>query len=141
MLTHDAMRQLSRAYDPYAPSAEQDVLALLGNPSREEIIDTALAGLSSDNRNLRVLMLRVLKGQSGPRAMQGILAGLDDPKRRVREVAIKSSANFHSYPEITDRLKAIGADEHETRRIRNFALNSLAGAGSLLSELTDSDVQ
>jgi hypothetical protein len=141
MLDHETMRRLSRAYDPYASVTEHDILGQIGNPSPTEIIDTALAGLASDDRNLRVLMLRVLKGQSGPRAMQGILAGLNDPKRRVREVAIKSSADFHSYPEITDRLKAMVADEHETRRIRNFALNSLAGAGSLLNDLTATDVR
>lgn len=144
MLSHEAMRQLSRAYDPDARVAERDVLAQLGDPSPDEIIDTALAGLGSADRNVRVLMLRVLKGQSGPRAMQGILAGLNDPKRRVREVAIKASANVRAYPEITERLKAMVADEHETRRIRGLALDALVGVGGgspLGIELTASDVQ
>lgn len=142
MLDHAAMRQLSQAYDPYAPLTERDVLAQLGNPSPGEIIDTALAGLASGDRNVRVLMLRVLKGQSGPKAMQGILSGLNDPKRRVREVAIKSSATYQPYPEITDRLKAMVADEHETRRLRTLALQALAGGvGTLANDLTASAAQ
>jgi hypothetical protein len=84
-------------------------------------------------------MLRVLKHQSGSRAMQGILAGLNDPKRRVRAVAIAGSAGFHGYPEITDRLEAIALDEQETQRVRRFALDSLTGsAGVSAQELTAS---
>jgi HEAT repeat protein len=142
MLNHDAMRQLRQAYDPYSPLTERDVLARLGNPSRQAIVDAALAGLTSDDRNVRVLMLRVLAGQSGPEAMRGILAGLNDPKRRVREVAIKSSASFHDYAEITDWLKAMVADEHETSRIRRLALDSLAGGPEpLVGNLTAGDAQ
>jgi hypothetical protein len=142
MLDHDAMRLLRDAYMPYSPVSERDVLEQLGNPSQDEIVESALAGLASDDRNVRVLMLRVLSGQSGFRAMRGIVAGLNDPKRRVREVAIKSSTNFHDYPEVTERLRAMAADEHETRRIRLFALISLAGGvGPLVSDLTAGDVR
>lgn len=137
MLDNDAMRLLRQAYDPYSPVKESEALAQLGNPSSDEIVEAALAGMRSEDRNVRVLMLRVLKGQSGPKAMQGILAGLNDTKRRVRAVAIGSSVGFHGYPEITDRLRAIALDEHETRRIRRLALDALTGtAGSPAGELT-----
>jgi hypothetical protein len=136
MLNHDAMRQLREAYGPHSPLSERDVLEQLGNPSQDEIVDSALAGLASDDRNVRVLMLRVLGRQSGCRAMRGILTGLSDPKRRVREVAIRSSRSFRDYPEITDRLSAMVTDECETRRIRGLALRSLAGVGGpLVSKL------
>lgn len=139
MLDDSAMRQLKQAYDAGSPAVENEVLEQLGNPSRDEIVEAALAGMRSEDRNVRVLMLRVLRHQPGPRAMQGILAGLNDAKRRVRMVAIASSAGFHRYPEITDRLEAIALDEHEIRRIRRFALDSLASsAGSSADELTDS---
>ena len=142
MLTIDAMRQLCEAYDLHSSVAEREVLERLGNPSSDEIIDTALANLQSDDRNIRVLMLRVLKGQTGPKAMQGILAGLNDPKRRVREVAIKASGNYHSYSQITDRLKAMVTDDHETRRIRRIALDSLVGSAiTTAHEVTPSDIQ
>jgi hypothetical protein len=136
------MRRLRDATMPYSPVSEGDVLEQLGNPSQDEIVDSALAGLAGDDRNVRVLMLRVLSGQSGSRAMRGIVAGLNDPKRRVREVAIKSSSNFHDYPEVTERLRAMAADEHETRRIRGLALRSLAGGVEpLVGDLTPGDAR
>ena len=139
MLSLDAMRALREVYPP---QAEAEVLARLGNPTREAIIETALAGMTSEDRNVRVLMLRVLAGQSGPHAMQGILIGLNDPMRRVREVAIKSSAPYHEFPEITARLRAMVVDEAETRRIRGFALNALTGqTGEWINELTEGDAQ
>jgi hypothetical protein len=78
MLSLDAMRKLRAAYDPYSGVSEVDVLRQIGNPTRDAIIDTVLEGLHSEDRNIRVLMLRVLAGQSGERAMRGILAGLGD---------------------------------------------------------------
>ncbi len=134
MLSDSAMRELSLAR---SQATESGILARLGHPSRDEIVETAIAGLASQDRNVRVVMLRVLRGQSGPKAMQGVLAGLSDPKRRVREVAINSSGHYHMHPEIIDRLEAIAIDEHETRRIRSFALASLVGTlGSLGPAIT-----
>ncbi len=142
MLSHSAMRELSLANTSRSQATESEILARLGHPSRDEIVETAIAGLASQDRNVRVVMLRVLRGQSGPRAMQGVLAGLSDPKRRVREVAIDASANYHMYPEITDRLEAMAIDEHETRRIRSFALASLVEpVGSLGQALTAAHLQ
>jgi hypothetical protein len=136
MLNRDAMRQLRGAYSSHPVRSESEVLEQLGNPSQDEIVNCALAGLASDDRNVRVLMLRVLSRQSGPKGMRGILTGLSDPKRRVREVAIRSSPNYHAYPEITDRLGAMVTDERETRRIRGIALRTLVlGAGPRVSTL------
>ncbi len=138
MLTLDDMRQLRDAYAPYMPVTEAEVLAQIGHPDRETIIDTALAGMQSADRNVRVLMLRVLGGQSGERAMGGILAGLNDPQRRVRQVAIQSCANYLEFPAITDRLKAMVLDETEKRKIRHHAMNALAGGmGGLVAELSE----
>ncbi|MBZ0301133.1 MAG: hypothetical protein K8J31_15405 [Anaerolineae bacterium] len=130
MLSMEAMQQLREAYLPYWPVMEADVLDQLGQPTRDEIIETALAGMQSQDRNVRVLMLRVLVGQSGAQAMQGILAGLDDPARRVRSVAIKSSGNYLEFPEITNRLQAIITDESEKRKHREQALQVLAVFGA-----------
>jgi hypothetical protein len=129
MLSLEAMRQLKDAYDPHLPTSEIEALELVGNPTPDEIIETALAGLQSADRNVRVLMLRVLKWQTGEKAMRGILVGLNDKMRRVRAVAIKSSGNYHQFPEITNRLRELVADEQEKRKIRSAALGSLAGAG------------
>ena len=127
MLSNDAMEQLRDAYFPYSPTTEAEVLAQLGQPTQAEVIETALAGMKSGDRNQRVLMLRVLSGQSGAEAAQGILAGLSDEARRVRSVAIKSCGNYLEFPAITDRLQAIVTDEDETRKIRGQALSVLAG--------------
>jgi hypothetical protein len=56
--------------------------------------------------------------------MQGILAGLNDQVRRVREVAIKSSGNYHDFPEIMNRLKEIVTDQHEQRKIRGHQVSA-----------------
>jgi len=69
------MRKLRDGYFEHVPISEQEALAELGNPSEEEIVDTALSGMKSEDRNRRVLMLRVLKHQTGDRAMLGILRG------------------------------------------------------------------
>lgn len=138
MLSLEAMRQLKDAYFPHLGISELDVLEKLGNPSRDEIIDTALEGLKSEDRNVRVLMLWVLKGQAGEKAMRGILAGLHDKARRVRSVAIKSSGNYRQYPEIANRLKEIVTDEKEIRKIRGQALGGLGAADGVgVSDLTE----
>jgi HEAT repeat protein len=137
MLTLESMRQLRDAYDPHLPASEKEVFELVGNPTPDEIIETALAGLKSEDRNVRVLMLRVLKWQTGEKAMRGILAGLGDKVRRVRVVAIKASGNYHQFPEITNRLREIVTDEQEKRKIRGEALGSLAGAGGSVVEVVE----
>ncbi len=130
MLSPDAMRKLRDACDPYSGVSEADVLRQIGNPTRDAIIDTALEGLQSEDRNFRVLMLRVLGGQSGEKAMNGILTGLGDAERRVRETAIKSCGNFGAHSAVTARLTEIVTDDAEKSRIRRFALDKLARAGS-----------
>ena len=90
MLALEDMRKLRSAYVLHSPVLEEKILEEIGNPAREEIVASALEGLKSEDRNARVLMLRVLSGQCGEEAMQGILTGLRDEKRRVRTVAIKS---------------------------------------------------
>lgn len=133
MLNLEAMRQIKDAY-ALQPSAMREVLERLGNPAPDEIIEAALAGMQSEDRNIRVLMLRVLKGQTGEKAMRGVLAGLNDPMRRVRSVAVMSSGNYLHYPEITDRLKEIVTDAHEKRKIRSQALSTLSGASQKAME-------
>ena len=130
MLSIEDMRKLRDAYFPHLPSSEDEILAELGNPSREEIVDTALAGMQSEDRNIRVLMLRVLKYHPGDRAMEGILRGLKDKKRRAKSVALDGCRSFLHYPEITSRLEAMVNDESEHRKIRRGALGCLASLGA-----------
>ncbi|MEM7130319.1 MAG: HEAT repeat domain-containing protein [Chloroflexota bacterium] len=130
MLSLDAMKKLREAYNPHRPEVEQEILEELGHPNREEIVETALNGMESNDRNVRVLMLRVLGGQSGEKALQGILAGLQDEKRRVRFVALQSCASYLHFPEVAKLLESMITNESEKRNIRQGALMYLAnGAG------------
>ncbi|GEM_PF-550586 len=136
MLSLDDMKILRDGYQPFHPLSLQDALSRVGNPSSDTILETALDGMQSEDRNIRVLMLRILKHQSGEKAMHGVLAGLNDDKRRIRSVAIKASGNFHEFPEITERLKAMAIDESEKPKIREHALSSLAGdEGRMVGDL------
>lgn len=142
MLTLAQMEKLRAAYRAHLPEAEADVLAEIGHPTPDTIIDTALAGLKSPDRNVRVLMLRVLNGQSSADAVQGLLLGLQDGQRRVKEVAIKSCLPFLDYPQIANRIKEIILDEQEHRKIRQAALHCLTGHGvnQLRSDLPEAAV-
>lgn len=81
--------------------------------------------LDSDDRNVRVAALRVLAFAEGPEAVGGILRGLDDPVKRVREVAAKSSARFVGDERIVARL--VQAVEHEEPGSAGAALQVLGG--------------
>lgn len=81
--------------------------------------------LDNENRNIRVAALRVLAWCDGPEAVDGILRGLDDPVKRVREVAAKSSARFTGDGRVIDRLRL--AVEREERGSAGTALQVLGG--------------
>ena len=88
----------------------------------------ALAGMAERDRNLRVLMLRVLQHQRGDTAMRAVLAGLNDEARRVCAVAIQASGNYLGYPGRLSRgWRAIARDSSLKRKLRRRALSMLAG--------------
>lgn len=79
--------------------------------------DDVLPHMESDDRNVRVAALRVLAWSEDPQAVEGILRGLDDPVKRVREVAAKSSPRFAPDPRIRARLQqAVEQDERGSAR-------------------------
>ena len=130
MLSLEAMREIKNAYATDSAAIEA-VSERLGNPTPDEVVDTAFTGMGSDDRNVRVLMLHILKQQSGEKAMRGVVAGLSDPMRRVRSVAVMSSGSYLHFPEITTRLQEMVTDEREKRKIRSQALSMLAGAAQV----------
>ena len=76
-----------------------------------------MAYLDSEDRNIRVAALRVLSFTDGPVAAEGVLRGLDDPMKRVREVAAKCSPRFVSDPRVVARLqKAVAEAETGSAR-------------------------
>ena len=104
MLTAEALRALAR--QAVASGLETAVPA-----------DEILPYLDSDDRNIRVAALRALAFADGSAAVDGILRGLDDPVKRVREVAAKSAPRFMSDPRVVARLRqAVERDETGSAR-------------------------
>jgi hypothetical protein len=104
-------------------------LAALGADADEVV--SALASLESDDRNVRVKVLRLLALFPDARATESVLRGLRDPSRRVREVAMKSAHPHHvASPEVVSRLRAIAEDEGETGRLRRHAFFVLSSSAT-----------
>ena len=87
----------------------------------------ALEAIKSPDRNIRVRALRAAFSAAKPEGADVILAGLGDGKRRVKEVALKSSKPFLSDARIVERIIAMVRDETEYHRIRDKALFALGG--------------
>jgi len=87
----------------------------------------ALEAIKSPDRNIRVRALRAAFSAAKPEGADVILAGLGDGKRRVKEVALKSSKPFLSDARIVERITAMVQDETEYHRIRDKALLALGG--------------
>ena len=127
MLSIADMILLRDAYSAHSELRPADAMQMIGNPSAEDLVVRALAGMKDRDRNVRVLMLRVLQHQRGDAAMRGVLAGLNDDARRVCAAAIQASGNYLAYPEIVTRLQAISRDSRLKRKLRRRALSVLAG--------------
>ena len=102
-------------------------MAQIGNPSVETLVETAVSQMTSDDRNVRVLMLRILRHHGGAEAMRGVLAGLNDATRRVCAAAIQACPNYLGFHEIVERLERIVTDERLKGKLRRRALSMLAG--------------
>jgi hypothetical protein len=117
--------RLARAAVSLDPDEPANTLRDLGDPDGETLAAAALEGMASGDRNVRVAMLRVLALAEGPDAVRGILLGLDDDVKRVREVAAKSSVRFATDERVAERLqRAVRDDERGSGRA---ALQILAG--------------
>lgn len=89
--------------------------------------EEALDSIRSEDRNIRVRALRAAFNEAKPEGADVILAGLGDSKRRVKEVALKSSKPFLGDRRVVERITAIVEDETEYHRIRDKALFALGG--------------
>jgi HEAT repeat protein len=87
----------------------------------------ALEAIKSPDRNVRVRALRAAFAEAKPEGVDVILIGLGDTKRRVKEVALKSSRPFLGDPRVVERITAMVTDEKEYHRIRDKALFALGG--------------
>lgn len=99
----------------------------LNNPSKDDMIAGAIEGMNDKDRNIRIVMLRIVAKEKTDAAIKGILLGLNDEKRRVREIAVKISRFFLHQKEVVDKLKEIIEDTDEKRKIRNSAFSILTG--------------
>jgi hypothetical protein len=131
MLTHNDLIKLSEAYH-HGPDAVESTMAALGDPPAQAIVDAALAGMAHNDRNVRVAMLWTLgRYPTGTvpddLAADGILTGLRDPERRVREVAMKCAQPFLADPRVPTALVEIATSPDEKRKLQSLALDALCG--------------
>jgi hypothetical protein len=121
------LKKLRQAYSATADVSADEVLRQIGDPPDEAIIDFAHALMSHADRNLRVLALRVLEHYRSDRALQGVLLGLRDEKRRVCAAAIQACPNYLGHVAVAERLEEIVRDTAVKRKLRRRALSMLAG--------------
>ena len=138
MLRIADMQLLREAYRLGDSHSRVTAFEKIGQPTPDALVEFALEQMSSPDRNIRVLMLRVLREQRGERAMRGVLTGLHDDARRVCAVAIQACPNFLAYADIVVRLEAMAVDASLKRKLRRRALSMLAGdEGRLSGDLTE----
>jgi hypothetical protein len=90
-------------------------------------LKAALSAVTDGDRNVRVLALRIVGADGRPEGAPAIIAGLNDGKRRVRDVALKSSRHYLGDPAVVARIAAMVEDEGETGKLRSRALLALGG--------------
>ena len=127
MLTISDCKLLRDSYSSNSETTMDVALRKTGDPSPEQLVDFALQQMQNEDRNVRVLMLRIFVHQSGDRAARGVLAGLRDNTRRVCSVAIKACPNHLHDEEIVQQLLAIARDDDRKLKLRRRALSMLAG--------------
>jgi len=96
--------------------------------------EEAREAIRSQDRSMRVRALRAVFADAKPEGADVILAGLGDSKRRVKEVALKSSKPFLGDRRVVERIAAIVEDESEYHRIRDKALFALGGGFPKVNE-------
>ena len=105
----------------------KDELAEMRRVDADTAFAAALTAVADPDRNMRVLALRVVAEVARPEGAQAVVAALGDPKRRVREVAIKSAKPFLGDTAVVNRLTQMVQDEDESPRLRTKALFALGG--------------
>jgi HEAT repeat protein len=143
MLNDDQIRTLARACAMYgefngerAERFDERIRGLaldsIGRPDDDTIVSSALRALESDERNLRVAALRILRWHmSDERAADAVLRATHDPARRVRRIAIGMCSMLIDRPGVADRLREIVDDPDETTKISAGALAALAGSAAV----------
>jgi hypothetical protein len=112
-MTIDDIRRIARLSTSWAPGERDAALAEAATVSAADV----LPHVRSEDRNERVAALRVLAIVDDPAAVDGLLLGLDDEKKRVRNVAAKSCLRWLTDSRITARLqKAIEDGETGSAR-------------------------
>ena len=127
MLTIRDCKILRESYSPNSGLSVDEAVRLIGNPTDETLIGYACEQMSNPDRNVRVLMLRLLAHQTGAQAAHGVLSGLCDEQRRVCAVAIQACVNYLQHDEVVRQLVSIATDPKRKRKLRRRALSMLSG--------------
>jgi hypothetical protein len=110
---------------PHLEGARAHAFEVLGRPTDEEVITSALQLQTCDDRNDRVAALRVLGWYlHDDRVAEAVLRATHDPVRRVREIAMRLLPVRH--PGASERLLAIATDDDELHKLSRLAFARLA---------------
>ncbi|MCY4018138.1 MAG: hypothetical protein OXG39_01900 [Chloroflexi bacterium] len=127
MLTIRDFEVLREAYSANSGLAVDEAWRRIGSPTGAALIAYACEQMSNPDRNVRVLMLRILARQTGARAAHGVLSGLRDIERRVCAVAIQACPNYLHREDIVRELVSIATDANRKLKLRRRALSMLSG--------------
>lgn len=133
-LTPEALIPLARAAVLWVAAEREEqktaALADLGSPSDDAVVEAAIAGLDSADRNVRHAMVRVLSLYDGDDVAAAMLRASRDPMPRVRRAAAISMRRLLDRTEILDRLQEMGTDDAHPK-VRREAFSSLAGRAAV----------
>ncbi len=127
MLTIRDCEVLREAYSSNSSLAVDEAWRRIGSPTVDALIAYACEQMSNPDRNVRVLMLRLLARQRGAHAAQGVRSGLRDSQRRVCAVAIQACPNYLDREDIVWQLVSIATDPGRKLKLRRRALSMLSG--------------
>jgi hypothetical protein len=83
---------------------EKEELRELAETDLDAAFQESLTAIQSSDRNLRVLALRIVGRSGRSEGAAAVIAGLGDPKKRVRRAAFQAAGRYLDHPEVADRL-------------------------------------
>jgi hypothetical protein len=86
---------------------EREALRQLAEVDAERAFEVALEAIASPDRNLRVLALRIVGMSGRPGGAAAVIAGLGDPKKRVRRAALQAAGSYLDDPRVADALLSV----------------------------------
>jgi HEAT repeat protein len=125
-LSSMARATVEQAVRDSEPSVRQSALEVLAAHPLGPSLQTLLAALDDDNREVRLRAVQLAGGSGDPRAAPPLLERLDDVDRQVRLQAIAALASLHDLRAVPAFLRLTGEGTLEQRIAAVDALGTLA---------------